>query len=192
MSRTKSTRPVSGEPSEAAYRLRRLAKPREEIATLCEVSGPAVSQWLSGATRPGKRQRSALHGAYGIPTDLWDVARPRREEQPSEASQQADEPFDLGEKVRRLERAVNRTLGDLDTSESPTEAAKLAQSLAGTLLALAKLKAEDPITLRRLWKSDVWRRVEDAHRRALRPYPEAAAALARELRALDESEESFP
>lgn len=175
-------RAVSPEISEGAYRLKRLTKPREEIARLCGVTGPAVSQWYSGATRPKRRQRTVLLGAYGIAEHLWDV--PRRPEQQPEPEADA-KPFDLEEKVRRLEQAVNRTLGELDTASTPTEAAKLAQSLAGTLLALSKLKAEDPITLRRLWKSDVWRRVEDAHRRALAPHPEAAAALARELRALE-------
>lgn len=174
--------------SQGAFQLRRLTKPRDEVAALCGVSGPAVSQWLSGTTKPRERQRDVLHANYGIAPASWDEPAEEAAEVTPEDGTEEPGPFDERAAVDALERSVRRTLATLAAKGTPLEHAKIARECAATLEKLAKLKNEDPVSLRKLWRSDVWRQVTEAHRRALGPYPEAAAALARELRALEAPE----
>ena len=180
-----------------AYQLKRLTKPRKQIAELCKVSSPAVSQWVGGDTKPGPAAREALALEFGIPVAAWDQpaeAPPMAALPPPEDIPAADgREFVIAARVAQLERSVDRTMADLANEVmTPAERAKVNRECASALASLQKLKNEDPVTLKKIFSSKFWSAIEAAHIRALEPFPEAMRALGKELEAVAEATEPSP
>jgi transcriptional regulator with XRE-family HTH domain len=179
--------------------LARTGQTQDSIAAAVGVSRPAVAQWLSGTTRPNKKEtREKLLALYGIPVDSWDEpARAKRAEATTPAPVSA--PVSAGSsvpdgvlgKAKMLEDMAHDMLRDLraDTEAFPLEKAKVMNSIAGTLALIAKLNGDFDLG-QRMFKLPVWRRIEAALATALASYPEAAAAVGRELRKV-EAENSY-
>lgn len=182
-------------PSRGSVLLRRLGRERSSVVAACNVSGPAVSQWGSGATKPSPAQRAILHAEFGIPVEAWDepavsVLAPS-EPQNAPVAPEPGGALDLDTTIAELEKAVRRTMGNLASAGTPGEEAKVMASCATTLAQLAKLRGDDQVTLRKFYRSKDWARIVAAHARALAPFPEAERALANELKPiLDDPEGS--
>lgn len=171
--------------SEGAVLLAALGKPRATVAEACGVSGPAVSQWKSGATVPRDPQRAILWSRWRIPVESWDRDAPEPEPLVKGAPAPSG-PFSVGDSVAQLQDTVTRILGSLEQGGTSYDQSRIASQCAATLAQLRKLQGEDPITLKRIWKSEAWAKIVAAHRRALASFPAAAEALGKELRELDE------
>ncbi len=182
-----------------AVLLTRTAQAQEAIGQAIGVSRVAVSHWQNGTTKPAPAARKKMRKEYGIPEDAWDedanaelaglygkhCAEVRA--QPSEPELVEDEiPEGVLGKARFIESVLYGMLlkARRDDGMVPLERAKVMASCTATLAHLAKITGQYELGSR-LFKLPVWKRIEQAHEKALAKHPEAAAALATELRALD-------
>lgn len=190
--------------SRGALLLGRTGQTQDDIGAVVGVSRAAVAQWMNGSTRPGRPAREKLLATYGIPSEAWDESARKPKAPPSETPvgsapleppalpppAQAPDPDAVPDgvlgKAKMLEDMAHDMLRDLraDTEAFPLEKAKVMNSIAGTLNLLAKLTGQFELGAR-LFKLPVWKRIEQAAEKALAKHPEAAAALAGELRAVE-------
>ena len=115
------------------------------------------------------------------PTDALEPP-PEPAGDPFDAVSVLDKAAELRELVSDLLATVKR-----DPSATPIEKARVMQSTAATLNVLAKLTGEYELG-RRIFKLPIWRKIEACFTATLRPYPEAASALAAALEKLEREE----
>lgn len=172
------------QPNQGAQLLKSLGKTQAQIASEVGTSSPAVTQWMTGTTRPVKAMREVLWAKYRVPKESWD--------RPIEGVSVDDAPlpegaFDLEEQLKTLEGSYYRLLRASETG-APLERAKLLNASGSVLAQIAKIRGDDHRVGQRFLKSPEWKRIKEAIERGARGFPEAAAAIARELRALDDEE----
>lgn len=163
----------------------RSGKTQDEIAARIGVSRVAVSQWMNGATKPGPAKRGLLFAAFAIPESAWDADHSLDSATPTELPRVPDGAL---AKAEHLEAMAQQLMTEMrtDSEATPLERAKVMSSLASTLTAIAKLRGELDHGSK-LFSLPLWKRIEAALERGLDGHPEAAAAVARELRKLDET-----
>ncbi len=175
--------------SVGAFLLVRTGQSQDMIAARLGVTQPAVAQWLSGATRPGKVRRGELLTAFEIPVESWDTPHAMTSPDPSPAStlDVAAIPDGVIGKAQLLEKMALEQIVELrgDPTATPLEKAKVMASVAQTLGLLAKLTGQFDLG-RRYFELPVWKRIRKALDVGLASYPEAAAAVERELLLADE------
>lgn len=135
---------------------------------------PPVARSSSSKTPKGAKVETAPAVA---PPPLPDV--------PDEASTEALISWVIAN-LKKLQ-----TEGDSDPFmlASFRDRAVLLGTLTTAINTRARLRGEDRITIERFMKSPWWSQIQGAISRSLRNHPEAAAALARELEALEEASE---
>lgn len=159
---------------------------RAEVADACGVSGPLVSQWKSGSKRPTGAARRALADTYGIDPGAWDRAPgttgasslPAGSKAPPALPADGCKPTTLGEVVEQLELLRAMRSEDLVHSER----LKLEDTIQKVSALKARLEREAELFEDRAVKAaPFWRRVRAKIAEALKPYPDAARAVAEAL-----------
>lgn len=179
--------------SRGAFLLSRTGQTQDEIASHASVSRVAVSQWMNGATKPGKKKREVLSDVYGIAEEAWDEEHAPRDSVrvPSSAPRISSEEIPAGvlPKAAKLEEMALRLMTELqdDPESPPLERAKVMSSVAQTLNLLAKLTGQFDLGAQ-LFQLPTWKNIEAALERALDKHPAAARDVAEELRKLDGAE----
>ena len=79
-------------PNEGGNLLKALGKTQKQIAAEVGTSAPAVTQWMTGQTKPVRAMREVLWAKYRVPQESWDNPV---EVEPSGAGPLPDGPFDL-------------------------------------------------------------------------------------------------
>jgi transcriptional regulator with XRE-family HTH domain len=152
-----------------------------EIGAALGVTHSIVSQWSGGTKRPGDRNRAELFRLYGIPEDSWDREPGRPRVEPPAPSLSPAEPHG-GEAERRL-RSV---LAELDAMDPTTLSDQARLRRASTIAQCSKLlghatgESQD-LSESRLLRLPALRRIVEAIRRALVPWPDAMQRVAEEL-----------
>lgn len=164
-----------------------------DIAEICGVSRPLVSQWRTGKKRPSAPARRALEREYGIPAASWDLdpgagaispKPPRTPAQSTRAASPASpassaitpgRPSTLDEVNERL-----RILGEIrEHGLMPSEQMKLVDTETKLLAIKARLEKEIELYEDSAVKAaPFWRRVRGRIVEVLRPCPTCARALA--------------
>jgi transcriptional regulator with XRE-family HTH domain len=185
--------------SVGAVSLARTCKTQDEIAAALSCSRVAVSQWLSGTTRPGPEKRARLFELYGIPSTDWDVdagaerapAPPMAPSAPPKTSSGAipDSVHGKAEMLEGMARSLLESLQEVDDEGQPTstplERAKVMSSVATTLTTIARLTGQFDVG-KRLFQLPIWKAAMRTLEEALRPFPEAAAAVETAFLALED------
>jgi transcriptional regulator with XRE-family HTH domain len=169
----------------AAIALARTGKTQDEIAACASVSRVAVCKWLSGASKPTADKREILEKHFAIEPAWWEEAATRQRTALATSKPVASAPPDVLARAAELEQMANGLLASLrlEAASTPLEKAKVMASIAVTLRQVVQLEF---LVGAHVMRTAVWSRIKRALERALQPHPEAAAAVARELRALEE------
>ena len=176
--------------TEGARGLAKLGMTFDAIGKKLGVSAQAVHKWSVCESRPSPRLRIELAAKFGIATESWDVefipALPSSHPQQAEAPQPLRSEQDLLSKSKELENMIYRLMARIDDDDSATylEQSKALSSCAQTLSILAKVTGQFDLG-KRIFQLPQWKQITKAFERALADHPEAAAALAIELRKLD-------
>ena len=173
--------------SRGALALARTGKSQTDIAAIAEVSHVAAGKWLNGTTKPVPAKRDILHEKLGIAPTLWDEypeEKPKKTAAPTAAAKR--EPGDVMSKAGELESMVHDLLEEVrnDARSTPLERAKVMASAAQTLGLIAKLTGQFDLGSR-VMQTPIWSAIKRALKTALESHPDAAAAVARELRKLE-------
>jgi transcriptional regulator with XRE-family HTH domain len=169
--------------------LARLGKTQAAIALKIGVSRIAVQQWLSGTTRPNDEKRAKICDAFGIAAALWDAPLQLRAtaEQAIVANGGAFKSTpDLLSKSKELENMIYKLMDQIDADQAGThqERSKSMASCTQTLAIIAKLTGQFDLG-KRIFQLPQWKQIEKTFEHVLMNYPDAAAALAIELRKLE-------
>lgn len=177
--------------NQGARALARTGETQESIGTKLGVSRVSVCHWLAGETKPNKERRREIESQFGVAPHLWDqevTKSPTMAAPKPEASTMPDDgiPDGVLGKNRFLEEMAHQMLVELKNDGSATylEKAKVMNSVAATLKLIAQVTGQFELGSR-LFKLPVWKRIEEALYRGLEGHPEAALAVAAELRRVE-------
>ena len=168
--------------------MRRISVTQVQLAAALGVSQPTIAKWATGVTKPTTDKRKAIFALYGIEPAAWDIETPDqpppknpRETVPPEIVAQvaACGAENVLAKARQLSTIAQTMLRDIEADPEATmlEKARVCASIASTLNVLARLTG-DYDSGRHFLKLPIWQRITTELREALRPYPEAAQAVA--------------
>lgn len=169
-------------PNQGGSLLKALGKTQLQVSIEVGTSAPAVTQWVSGQTKPVKAMRQVLWTRYRIPVESWDEPVVALE---ATATQRPEGPFELSDQLQSLESSYYDLVGSLSTLQ-PMERAKVLNASASILAQIARIRGDDHKVGQRFIKSPEWTQIKEAIQRGCGGYPEAAASIARELRKVDE------
>lgn len=167
-----------------AIALARTGKSQTAIAELLGVSKVTVHHWCTGEKKPGQANRARLFELFGIPVSAWDESQSPRT--PPATNIDADDVGGVFGMAKELEAMARQQLRELhailekpldERTSTPLEVSRVMASLAPTLNQIAKLTGQHDLG-RRMLQLPIWKRIEAELAEALRPYPEAAAAVA--------------
>lgn len=180
-----------------AVLLTRTGQKQDAIAVAVERSRVTVSNWMNGRKKPDvETARPRLLELYGIPLDAWDQDPP---EAPRKARTTMTDLAPIGassllstapdvvlQRAERLGAMVDELVEQVqdDPEAVPLEKARVMGAAAQTLALLSKLLGQFDLGTR-FFRLPMWREVERALERGLTGHPEAAAAVARELRRVE-------
>ena len=195
--------------SQGAVLLVRTGQTQDAIAAEIGVSRVAVSHWMAGTKRPAAPARKLLAERFKVPVEAWeqDAAKARGRAAPGEAEgggakTKARKAAELLQAVEELRPAAapdgvlalaDELMADLregldelrkDDEALPLEKARVRASLGQTLAILGKVTGAFDLGSR-FFRLPIWRQIEGALGRGLAGHPEAAAAVARELRRVE-------
>ncbi len=182
--------------SNGALLLARSGRTQETVAAESGCSRAAVGHWMSGTRRPNPAARKLLEERYSIPAGSWDEWPPKRRAAAAAAASPPPEgapgrtpatPDSVLLRAAQLETRVDRLFAKLDEDVGalPLEEARVIAAIAHTLGLLGKLTGQFDLGSR-IFRLPVWREIERAIERGLEGHKEAAAAVARELRRVEE------
>lgn len=173
--------------------LNRTGQTQEAIAAAVGVTHATVSNWMNGRKKPKPDKRALLEEKFGVPRDAWDEApkrTPRAAVTAAAPSQPLREvtPDTVLEQAAHLEREARQLFDDIkaDPESTPLERAKVMNSVTQTLALIAKMTGQFDLGAR-IFRLPVWRDIERALERGLNGHPEAAAAVGRELRLVEQA-----
>lgn len=181
-----------------AVLLARTGQTQDAIAAEVGVSRVAVSHWMTGTKRPSGASRKVLAERFRVPIEAWDEEAPKRKARaataaPDLAAPEAARPVPDGvlAMADELMADIRHGLDELrqDPDALPLEKARVRASLGQTLAILGKVTGAFDLGSR-FFRLPIWREIEGALGRGLAGHPEAAAAVARELRRV-ESESGY-
>lgn len=151
-----------------------------ELAAKLGCGSAIIGHWRRGRRVPGKAHRHKIELLFGIARRAWDVAPGTELATPQSAASASSEDVDT---LTITKTQIDAILDGLK-NEALTDAAaaKLRDTMAKLLALRARLErdremAED----RAVREHPAWTRTKAAILRALKPYPEAAAAVAESL-----------
>lgn len=161
-----------------------------EIGARIEATRQTVHCWRSGTKTPGPAMRTALEREFGIPAAAWErapVDRPARPPTPRQACPAA--PSAPASRTQHRERPstldeVTQLLEELDEDASadgimPSELARIRDTKTKALALKARIESQDALfEATAIIKHPSWRRLRGAILDALRPFPDAARAVA--------------
>lgn len=141
-----------------------------------------VGHWRRGRRLPGAQARHKMELLFGIPRRAWDVA-PGASVEPIGAAPHA-EPVDDDDTLEITKQQIREVLQALqDSSLTETGAARLRDTAAKLLALRSRLERDRDMLEDRLVRDHPeWQRVKATLLRALKPYPDAAAAVAKAIR----------
>ena len=183
------------ERNRGGYLLGRQGLKNTEIAKRIGVTPPAVGQFIKGAAKPGEALREVISKAFPIPVTAWDEPprsrKPAEDKAPEAASEQVASPTPIPEgvlpKVALLESFLTRLLEGLaeDPDSTPAEQLDVYSKATAILEKLGKVTGEHAIDRAKVLGHREFKRAVEVISEAVRPWPEAAAAIAAALRKLD-------
>lgn len=186
--------------NQGAVLLARTGLAQDVIASVVGKSRVTVSNWVNAKKRPDDGARKVLEERYGIPVTAWDEEPPKRA--PRAAPSSPSVPVAYHPSVApgfsptvpdQVLSMADELMGDLrqgleelrkDSDALPLEKARVRASLGQTLALLGKVTGAFDLGSR-FFKLPLWREVEQALARGLAGHPEAAAAVAAELRRVE-------
>lgn len=170
--------------NQGSLALAKVNKSQEVIAQICKVSRVAVAHWLSGAVKPLPPKRKLLKKEFGIDEDLWDKeieAKPRAKSSGTDAKGKLVVPrgrFSMAAAAYSLCEELYTEVTENRSAMTTLERVKILRELAAAQKDVRRdceaWKEGDAETLETPW----WKRVEAAINEALKPYPDAAKAVA--------------
>ena len=154
-----------------------------------------VHCWRSGTKVPARPMRETLEREFGIPAASWErtpvdrpAPRPAKADRPAPARtsaaplaapRPAGRPSTLDEVTQLLEEL------DEDASDDgimPSELARIRDTKTKALALKARIESQDALfEAQAVVKHPAWRRIRGAMLDALRPFPDAARAVAEAL-----------
>lgn len=188
--------------------LARLNKTNVEIASALGRSKPTVGRWISGERKPDEEDRKRIHEAFGIEPEAWDrspkKAAPSAPVSPDPTPAPAaplapSPPFDPSNPealfgsvlamASRLQDQIDHELRDLEADRekgtaTPAERTRRIREMTSAVKTLAEVTGQLDLG-RAILKLPIWKRIEAEIFEGLRPFPDAAAALAARLEGLD-------
>lgn len=189
--------------NQGAVLLARTGLAQEVVAAVVGKSRVTVSNWMNARKRPDEASRAVLAERYGIPVTAWDEEPPKRAPKASPVSplapvapsspilahgagHGATVPDQVLSMADELMGDLRQGLDELrkDSDALPLEKARVRASLGQTLAILGKMTGAFDLGAR-FFKLPLWREVEQALARGLAGHPEAAAAVAAELRRVE-------
>lgn len=177
--------------------LARVCKASSEIGEALGRSKVAVGRWISGERRPSPADRERMRELYKIDPSLWDEKPSKRAPKvASEPSTIAAETLDdvgvVGGAIasaRALQEELNLEIAALqsdraDKSATPAERTRRMRELGALTMQLAEITGQLDLG-RVILKLPMWKRLETEMLEALKPFPDAAKAVAERLEAFD-------
>jgi hypothetical protein len=174
------------------------------VARRIPASESAVRNFTCGRRRPSPEMRTALARVYGIDVSAWDrapapsngatVAQNMPQDAPLPGGAVHGSPDAPAERPRpdtgraRLQHAISDIERDLACCGKDTPAnhrASLHNARTAALGRLAKLDGEGVLNEAAIIRSETWQRIRRAMAEAVRPFPDAARAIAAALAGLD-------
>lgn len=193
--------------SVGAVALARTGKTQSELGRLIGVSSVSVHYWTSGEKKPGAKYRAKLLELFAIPKESWDE-RPTKKvaakvvtapgatlalpdaEAPSLGAISAGEEtaHGMANELAKFAREELNRLNDRDESgelkSTPLERSRVGASIATTLEKIAKMTGEHDLG-RKVLKLPLFKRAVTEIGTALKPWPDAARAVAERLETLE-------
>jgi transcriptional regulator with XRE-family HTH domain len=171
--------------SEGQRQLRALTHSAGELAERIGVSRQTVNYWRTGQKTPGPEMRAAIERATAIPAQSWErtpVDRPSPRPAKAPLPSAPLPPVTLSGRPSTLDE-VTQLLGDLDADAEgdilPSELARIRDTKTKALALKARIEAQDALfEAAAITKHASWKRLRATMLDALRPFPDAARAVA--------------
>lgn len=141
----------------------------------------AIGHWRTGARSPGESARHKLDLLYGIPRRAWDVMPGCSVEEPQEQAPPEHLDTDTLTITKGQISAILTTLRNDSLTDGA--AAKLRDTLSKLLALRTRIERDRDLQEDRVVRDHPeWTRIKAAILEALKPYPDAAEAVAKVLR----------
>lgn len=172
--------PSSAPSSEGCRLLREVDGSHAAVAERVGVSKAMVGFWRAGQARPALASRLRIERIYDIAASAWDVA-------PGAAvPTEPPTPVRAGRTLEMVNAEISALQGMLVVSLTAPLRLKLSDGLAKFLALRARLEREEELLEDRIVREHPeWRRLTSTIVEVLRPFPEAARAVAEALVRLD-------
>jgi hypothetical protein len=177
--------------NQGALLLRATNKSLSQIVAETGASKTIASYWRSAERKPLSDKRDLLFELYAIPRDSWDqeidgTEAPSDEESSERPSLSAVNVGPRATAVDQLQAHVDRIEARLKQAEADKvglrDWAAIASARTRALEVLARVNGDlSPSDEDKIARSASWKRIQSAIAEALRPYPDAARALAEAL-----------
>jgi len=164
--------------------LARSSKTQIQLAKELGVSRITLGKWMNGQATPASERREAIARVLGIPAEEWvEPAKGALKAVPKSEAPKSEIPRGAYDKAMMLEDMAARLMEQVrdDPTSTPFEKARMLPKIAFTLRELQKI-TDVRIVIFRL---PIWKQIKLALKAGLTGHPEAAEAVARELRKLD-------
>jgi transcriptional regulator with XRE-family HTH domain len=154
---------------------------QREVARKLGVSHRTVSAWLEGTSSPRPKACAVIRTVLGQGSPDLPKSSPGDHKTPKSSSSEdngtATDHDDPRANALAALRKIRVALDNVDANDAPT-IARLSTPLTGLSRLLAKLTGQIDVSETMLVRSMGWARIKTALVEAVKPYPEAARALA--------------
>lgn len=152
-------------------------------AVIGSTSAQSVFDWRSGAKQPSAPARARMYAALGIPVQAWQQRAKETEDDGAAAEPEPDPVIGSAlEECLQLLATIKRDR--VQRNLLPAERVKLTDAEARLLKLRAELEARAELSEDRYVREHpAWLRARNLISAALKPYPEAARAVADALEA---------
>jgi transcriptional regulator with XRE-family HTH domain len=152
---------------------------QREIAEKVGCGEAVVGHWCRGRRIPGEDHRHKLELLFGIPQRAWDIV-PGAKSQSSTPTAKPNSDDTLG--ITKAQ--IDGILHELDNKKlTDAAASKLRDTMAKLLALRARMETNQEMLEDRVVREHPeWKRTKAAILRALKKYPEAAAAVAEAIK----------
>lgn len=177
--------------SRGAFELAKTGLNQDEIADRVGMPRQQIGYYLAGKRTPQNGNREKFESAFGIAPDLWEepLQRPPRDyTQPLPRLERVDSAS-IQNAASDLKRELDRMLDELRSDPGLTlhVRGKIIALASQTLANLGRLTGESlELSESKVLKLPHLRRIQDALREAIKPWPEAARAIGKALEKLND------
>lgn len=144
------------------------------------VSQATISNWRAGKRTPDERHQLKIEAELGIPRAWWSepVEEPDRGPAAEEPATIADARALHREDLAAAQRLTRDAMREADNEPDLQRRAAIVQKLTATLQAQAKMAGTSrELDPKQILASPAWDEIETAMVAALRPWPDAMAAV---------------